>query len=436
GGGGGGGGAGGAPARGWGADTEGLGVASDARRVDPGDIPSAPQARRLDDAPPQAGRSADGSFAGDAVFAAPLAVPQNGTQLSPESEAQITELGHTARAHAAGTDVEPVDPDTWLAAALAELDRIWGTSPQAANGSGATAEATETARAETASGGMSAGGMSADDSTVGTAVPAVTGTTAADTTAGGKGVAGCVVVLDLSRAGERLPTEAAAPTVARVAQRLADRLPPSSRLREDGVGAVSVVLPGRDYAAASEWMHGVLPGLVDGLTVEPAAVGSLLRAAVHDVNGVVGAQILQRLDGARPGRGPAGQAAAPAPRHAAPTPDGPGDGPPGDVGPDRGTASARGPAGAGRGEAGTRATGQQQVPTGGRHDESVARPPYLPEGVVVRPGSGGRRHRRGPDSAGTDDVAPGPAPSPAPQSTEGLGLADLLAGALAAYRGI
>ena len=82
-------------------------------------------------------------------------------------------------------------------------------------------------------------------------------------------------------------------------------------------------------------------------------------------------------------------------------------------------------------------------PAVGRHDESAGRLPYLPDGVVVRPGSGGRRHRRGPESAPDPDPVPGPGEdaaatprSVAPQSTEGLGLADLLAGALAAYRGI
>jgi hypothetical protein len=78
------------------------------------------------------------------------------------------------------------------------------------------------------------------------------------------------------------------------------------------------------------------------------------------------------------------------------------------------------------------ATGQ------GRHDEATGRRPYLPDGVIVRPGTGGRRHRRSPDPTPDerDPVAVPQAARADRQSTDGLGLADLLAGALAAYRGI
>jgi hypothetical protein len=54
------------------------------------------------------------------------------------------------------------------------------------------------------------------------------------------------------------------------------------------------------------------------------------------------------------------------------------------------------------------------------------------DAVQAGPGNGGRRHRRGTESR-AQQAEP---TRPEPESTEGLGIADLLAGALAAYRGI
>jgi hypothetical protein len=66
---------------------------------------------------------------------------------------------------------------------------------------------------------------------------------------------------------------------------------------------------------------------------------------------------------------------------------------------------------------------------GGRH-EAGGRTPFRAAGVTGESGSEGNRHRRsGPESSSQ------PAQEET-QSTEGLGIADLLAGALAAYRGI
>ncbi|WP_300019048.1 hypothetical protein [Pseudonocardia sp.] len=161
------------------------------------------------------------------------------------------DAGRTAR------EVAALDPDTWLAAALADLDRIWkvGDDPVRV----------------------------LDDAPV-----AVTD-------------GDCVVVLDLAMAGERLPAEASVPTVRRLVRRLEDRLPPRSRLRDDGPETVSVVLSGRDRASAAEWVQRVLPDLVDGLVVDTAAGSALLRAAVHDADGTAGSQVLQRLGGTRGG---------------------------------------------------------------------------------------------------------------------------------------
>ncbi|MHA6784568.1 hypothetical protein ACVGOW_26750 [Pseudonocardia saturnea] len=366
------------------------------------------------------------------------------------------------------------DPEAWLASALADLDRIWGRRSD-----------------------------DADDTAHEPAAPL----------AAEPPQAGCVVVLDLTRGGERLPAEEVAPTVRRVARRLAQQLPESAHLLRDRPDAVSVVLADGDRVAAAEWMHRVVPALVDRLAVDAVVEGAHLRAAVHDAQGVVGAQVLQRLDGGRT-RSARGSVPGRA-RHAAPgdltdPTDIPDSGTtPDDAGPRRaatpgsGTATSRITDGAvadgeptgtgttGGGETGTRTTvggptggglsgggtpggesrgreasggtsrdglppdtadpdegaADPHPPTGdqpepadgpGRHDEAAGRRPYLPDGVVVRPGTGGRRHRRSPDPTPEEreSEAVPPVSSAGPQSTEGLGLADLLAGALAAYRGI
>jgi syndecan 1 len=330
---------------------------------------------------------------------------------------------------------EPEVTDPWLAAALAELDRIWH------------------------------GGR----------VPAPE-------------AEGCTVVLDLTRGADRLPDGEAAATMRAVAARLDGRLPDGARMRTDSPGALSVVMPGRDRAAASDWMLAAVPDLADGLAPEVATAGTLLRASVHGTDGVVGAQVLQRVGGAaapsaggrrtdrflrptapgdqhrgsgRTGPGPAraarmrprtvrsgasatgdpgvrpdvrgpgaaggaggpgaagsGAAGDPLPGSTGPGSSAPGPGEPrpatapvpdpGEVGPD-----AAGPTPAGPvppvPDAPDAAVGAPTDPEprwGG-----LTRRPYLPDGVVVRPGSGGRRYRQPP--AGTSASAAGGAAAPA-----------------------
>jgi hypothetical protein len=133
-------------------------------------------------------------------------------------------------------------------------------------------------------------------------------------------------------------------------------------------------------------MHSTLPGLFEDFVPDEDMPGIQLRAAVHDTDGPAGAQLLCRLDRSRR-------------RHAT------------------GDALGAGP---------------------------LWR--SLPSEPVAAPAAGGRRHRRGPDepaehpaATGQDvvpDVPPVGGQGGRPDSTDGLGLADLLAGALAAYRGI
>ncbi|MBV9920398.1 MAG: hypothetical protein JOY78_06030, partial [Pseudonocardia sp.] len=119
-------------------------------------------------------------------------------------------------------------------------------------------------------------------------------------------VIGCVVVVDLLCGGE--PATAGTTLLHGVAERLADRIPAGARLRLDDVASVlSVVLPGRDRTVASDWMHRTLPAVFrDSADLgDPALpVSTALRATVHDTEGPVGAQLLQRLDRVRRGDTP------------------------------------------------------------------------------------------------------------------------------------
>jgi collagen type I/II/III/V/XI/XXIV/XXVII alpha len=329
----------------------------------------------------------------------------------------------------AGPVAATADPDSWLRAALADLDRIWGRAAASDESTGAPPTPEPAPKPDA-------------------------------------GAEGCVVAVDIARAGRRFAGPRAAGVLRAVADRLTDRLPRGARLRQDDTETLSIVLPGWGRAGATEWMHRTLSALLEGFVPEDDLPGTQLRAAVHDADGLVGAQILRRLDHAPSRRS---EMAAAGNRHNG-----------GRSSADRmwgdlsatATASAPGPdAGAGRRSGPRRAaeeTGPRQAGTaasadvpvavdaGGRHD-AAGRTPFRMEGVEVLPGSGGKRHRRGPDGAAQPPGGQLPAAQGSdqqhsvqqrqdqqrqdqrvaePVSTEGLGLADLLAGALAAYRGI
>ncbi|WP_219420066.1 hypothetical protein, partial [Pseudonocardia nigra] len=255
------------------------------------------------------------------------------------------------------------------------------------------------------------------------------------------GRTGCAVVVDVAREGRRFAGRRAGAVVRGVGDRLADRLPPDARVRYDETDALSVSRPGWDRVAATEWMHRTLPGLFEDFGTDEDMAGLQLRAAVHDADGVVGAQILQRLDQVRVRRGEAsadGNGAAPA-RRSRRAADGR----------DREEEGAPSGIPTGVDPLGAQGSPVPDADAAGRHD-AAGRTPFRMEGVEVRRGSGGRRHRRGADDEAPESEAesePADAGSSGnraeqaerqaePVSTEGLGIADLLAGALAAYRGI
>jgi len=218
---------------------------------------------------------------------------------------------------------------------------------------------------------------------------------------------GCTVVIDLARDGRRFAGIRAATVIREVAELVAEHVPGGSRVRFDEPDVLALVLPGWAGPDATRWMYRTLPGLLAGFTASEDIRGVQLRATVHDVDGPVGAQLLHRIDG---GRGGAGG------RHGA-------------------DAEAESP--------------RTARPAREAADRAIDRPaPRAADRPPPRPVE--RAAHRAADRPVRDDVAgatqdrvkpdtPAPAPTPAPfteAEADGLGLADLLAGALAAYRSI
>ena len=144
------------------------------------------------------------------------------------------------------------DPDSWLQAALADLDRVLGST------------SLPTYRDE-------------DPGPVET---------------------GCSVVVDIARDGRRFAGRRSRVVIRSVADRLAERLPPGAHQYFGDSDTLLISGPAWSRAEATEWMHRTLPGLLDGFVPEEDLPAAQLRAAVHDGDGPVGAQILQNL--ARP----------------------------------------------------------------------------------------------------------------------------------------
>jgi hypothetical protein len=162
-------------------------------------------------------------------------------------------------------------------------------------------------------------------------------------------------------------------------------------------------------------------------------VGTALRATVHDTDGPVGAQLLQRLDPARRGEAPSVPV-----KWGVPIPAGSGGRrrrPDGESTQSERPAEVRIPP---KKQAGTNSV--SQAVRWGRHRQSkdaaaersavIARPsPVVRASEPVPP----PKAANDVETAGSRDGAVG---DDAELAVEGLGLADLLAGALAAYRAI
>ena len=256
----------------------------------------------------------------------------------------------------------------------------------------------------------------------------------------GPEVVGCVVVVDLVCAGE--PVTAGAALLRGVMERLAHQIPAGARLRLDDAGsALSVILPEHDRTGACDWMHRTLPAVFRDTAApgEPVLpVGTALRATVHDTDGPVGAQLLQRLD--RAGRGDAPSVPV---KWGVPIAAGSGGRrrrPDGESSPPSARqrcASARRHRARHERRPPSREMGSAPAEPGCQRPSGravIARPsPVVRRGGARASHGACRRQRTMRETVGSRDGAVG---DDAELSVEGLGLADLLAGALAAYRAI
>ncbi|TQM14667.1 hypothetical protein FB558_1436 [Pseudonocardia kunmingensis] len=181
--------------------------------------------------------------------------------------------------------VPAAEPGGWLQAALADLDRVLGSTsvvpradrdPDPGPGPDPDPGPTGSSPGSILDDGSGADGFDAD---------------------------GCVVVVDIARDGRRFAGRRAGAVVRAVADRLEARLPSGAHQRFGDSDALVIDRPGWGRVAATEWMHRTLPGLLAGFVPEEDLPAAQLRAAVHDADGPVGAQILQDLS--RPaGRAP------------------------------------------------------------------------------------------------------------------------------------
>ena len=262
-------------------------------------------------------------------------------------------VAEPAPSAATGEAVKAHDDESWLATALADLERAWGAPlPELARtvglrGEGRAPERPSAAPSSVAidvpaaEGGTSRGDVDdvfdeqaaspwaswTDEDVVGPEPQSAGGGDrhgddvawydgdgaagrAADlvgTRDGGDRVAasamGCVVVVDVVCAGAAVPAGTA--LLARLVAELTNRIPSGARMRlDESESTLSVVMPGQERAVAAGWMHRTLPGVFHDVAASDDGalpVGSALRATVHDTDGPVGAQLLQRLDAGRPG---------------------------------------------------------------------------------------------------------------------------------------
>ncbi|WP_281689832.1 hypothetical protein [Pseudonocardia thermophila] len=202
---------------------------------------------------------------------------------------------------------------------------------------------------------------------------------------------GCAVVIDLARDGRRFAGLRAASVIREFAEVLSEHVPDGSRMRFDEPYVLALVLPGWEATKATRWMYRTLPALLADFAASEDIPGVQLRATVHDVDGPFGAQLLHRIDAGK---------LLPGARHRA-APRRKGDKP----------GSDREPA----------AQLDEQADSGDGEQTEIDSATVAAENNGV--------------NSTTSDAGEKAAPF-IPADAEGLGLADLLAGALAAYRSI
>jgi len=257
---------------------------------------------------------------------------------------------------------------------------------------------------------------------------------------------GTSVVIDLVEGGARLRTAQAERLLRGLADRVRVHLPRRGRIRDEDPDILLVDLPGRDRADSAGWMQPVLRDLAEAVSsavaLDPIGMGGLsgiaLRGTVHDIHGGRGAQVLQEVpdvDATEETGAPAGRrhvrvedlGVRPGARRRRRAADDPG-GDPDESDPHRAPAGSP----AHRTGSDAQRTGADPRRTDPAEAGSVSGGPGRT--APARAGAGGAEAEghsaeAAGEGAGADDTGPA-------ENGEALGLGDLLAGAMAAYRSL
>ncbi|MEU7814547.1 hypothetical protein [Pseudonocardia sp. NPDC049154] len=260
---------------------------------------------------------------------------------------------------------------------------------------------------------------------------------------------GTSVVLDLVDGDRRIGSPEAERVLRGLTDRMRVHLPSRSRVRSGDPSTLRVDLPGRDRSETAAWLHPVMRDLAASVDGGAELRGARLRGTVHGTDGVTGVQLIQDLEPSPPAGRSNGRTSAAAFRME-------------DLAVRPGSGGRRHRRAAGSaGVEGARTADDEGDParstTAAPAAASTTPAPADGAGSAGAPARDGRR--AGPEGAPTDrtadsdSTATGPARNAdAPTgsgdgtepdgaaakgtSNESLGLGDLLAGAMAAYRGL
>ncbi|GAA4552002.1 hypothetical protein [Pseudonocardia xishanensis] len=361
---------------------------------------------------------------------------QQGAPLSDGRGGDVGRAGSTTES-TLGRVAEPVAEtaaDDWLRSTLAELDRMWG---RAGGGEPSDPGAGEDRRA-----------VGAEDRP-----PVVRhGERGAADGSDDPSAVGVSVVIDLVEGLDRLRTRQAERVMRDLADRMRVHLPSRGRIRDEDPATLQVDLPGRDKAECAAWLHPVIRDLATAvagaMSLDPIGMGGMtafrLRGTVYGTDGQPGVQLVQELPepGADSGRGGtahpddlAGRRAGGRRRHrraAEPADEEDDSEPAADPTPSGAAATAR----AGAHSAPVRSANASAAAASSVTAPSVTAPSATAPSRTAP--SAGAAAGDGPsrNAVSSSGGSPGAEPGAAAVPEEKLGLGDLLAGAMAAYRGM
>jgi hypothetical protein len=394
---------------------------------------------------------ADRPTRGESALRADRPVPTEGVTGAGSSTAQRGRAGEPVRAQDQAPTAERIEPsaaaraaDDWLRSTIAELDRVWG-KPDALSSASLPIDRPEP---------MTTAASESEPDDVGTSV-----------------------VLDLMDGDRRVGSPDAERVLRGLTERLRRHLPSRGRVRTEDPSTLRIDLPGRNRAETAAWLHPVLRDLAASVDVGGELRGARLRGTVHGTDGATGVQLIQdfappgtgaerstgvrsssgafRLEdlAVRPGSGGRRHRRAAESAEARGTAEGEDDrgsgagfGPRGTdpLAPTSGAANGAVAVGRTLGDAGDQAATTGRGGSDGGSAEGASREAGSASGRKSTAPEGASRGRGG--VSGTKSTASEGAPedtdrerdaeAPAGAPTESLGLGDLLAGAMAVYRGL